>query len=1716
MRKRQAATAEGIAVETNRPARRWALLLLFGLFALVALWPAGANKAAAQPAATSAITIVARDLATNAVLPEFTFLVNVDNAHLGDDPDPLQRPGVAPTESNSPVVALGDQDSATVNLPDGRYLISIRSPDHKMWGQHITVAGADQTVDIALREGPFPLGKIRAFVFEDMSWANSAPDATESGLEGFHITIDEQTDQHVTVDYFNNPLCGGDCVTDADGFVQLDNLGPATYFVYATPPDTPCNDNPDSRWVQTSTFDGGFNVQAGVEEGSDGTGAPGEQLWEPPNVRTGYWFGFACFPTDFSDPGSGEIIGRALNWVGWPPFDNLLTDPNEPVQNPYIALSDSTTDVTVFVGQGDGDGNFDIQNVPDGTYNMAIWDEQLTYIIRFLTVTVSGETVELGDVGVSRWFGWLSGDVYLDENGNQVRDDGEPGIPNTDVDQRWRDGSIKEGTFTDLSGHYEYPTAEGGPLGKWIIGEQGFGRLGVTGASVHDELTGEATPVPTALGGALLTNQLLTEGHRSVVDWGKVTYDQDEPGQIVGITEWGTTRNEMDARMQATEDYEPAIPDVTVLLEGLGVDGEPNTADDPILNDYVTDHWAPASGCTFTDAFGTPLVDSTGTPLDPPVYPDLPGFPNPLIGQNCLEVPITGVQTKDGAFDGGYAFADMCPLTPEGASTWPCDDADKVPLVAGDYITHVVAPNDANGDPLYHIVREEDVNVDNGATFVPAIPPPPCVGDMHVIDQSTLVDRSPYYTGDQSTSPSRPLCDKKLVTLENTQNANADFFLMTNFPTGVDVQIPGRIIGLVSDDIYFDSNPSSPWFGEPRPVPNIPVGIRDYNYRLLTTVVTDENGSYEALLPSTETFNCPIPQGPCPGMYLVVVNDPGDQGSPNENYNPNYLTASLAWDVWPGLTTQLDTPLDPISGTGCDFSLGPGDIASTVPELLQVSRPYVLSTDSGTARRITIRGDFIGPAGPTGATGGRVTLTNQANGAVTTLTRANGGVVSWTPGSGATPDTIVIQVPAVSGGFPAGPRQLNIVGADSNGGNSSVNGITLHVLGSGYNPNLRLAPAPNSLPVGNPNRGHELQTFIDAAATTPGSLVVLRPGTYNENLVLWKRIILQGVGPGGIIGAHELQTRAPEDARFTVQGSVLDGRFFQDPAKQAAWDGVVSAHGPYAGVDGAHPVLSGANITVLAQSPTAYSNGLGAARVDGLGLQLGRGQGAGGIQLQAYANNLRITNNILESDGGLFAGAIGVGEPYHHVMEGSTDVGSHNFNVKILRNRILGSGGLSRAGGVGIFNGANNYEIANSIFCANYGVLEYGGGISHWGLSPNGSIHDNQIYYNTSFDSGGGVVISHEVPVGDPLALGQSSGAVNIDANLIQSNASGDDGGGIFVQNAHTDAINIRNNMIVNNLAADLGGAITLDDSSNVRLVNNTIANNASTGSAEDSDGNPHSAGLASEANSPNFSATLPASSPSKFFSNPVQFNNIFWNNDAFTLSQAGPGATLVDNGFLDFEVNGTCAADVNPTGCTTDTYSPRYTLMTNGNVLGPDNVVRTIPANPTPPIAGFPTNPTQNGNIVGVDPLFITPFVDELTVAGSALDPQTANVTITGQDPPVGLTGNYHLQTALLANQLSGAVDRGIRCSNTPVPPPLIQLICTGTGTISAPTVDIDGQARPQLRTLRLRTPFDLGADEVPTSAALAFNTAVAAQGGRLSNQQQVRIAHFVRGGGR
>ena len=98
--------------------------------------------------------------------------------------------------------------------------------------------------------------------------------------------------------------------------------------------------------------------------------------------------------------------------------------------------------------------------------------------------------------------------------------------------------------------------------------------------------------MPGDLGGDLLVNQLLIEGNRTIIDWGKKVYAGTDNGGITGIVYYATTRNEFDARLAAAEDYEPGIPNAIMRLWSRGADLMPNTEDDVLLNELTTDAWS--------------------------------------------------------------------------------------------------------------------------------------------------------------------------------------------------------------------------------------------------------------------------------------------------------------------------------------------------------------------------------------------------------------------------------------------------------------------------------------------------------------------------------------------------------------------------------------------------------------------------------------------------------------------------------------------------------------------------------------------------------------------------------------------------------------------------------------------------------------------------------------------------------------------------------------------------------------------------------------------------------------------------------------------------------------------------------------------------------------------------------------------------------------------
>ena len=120
----------------------------------------------------------------------------------------------------------------------------------------------------------------------------------------------------------------------------------------------------------------------------------------------------------------------------------------------------------------------------------------------------------------------------------------------------------------------------------------------------------------------------------------------------------------------------------------------------------------------------------------------------------------------------------------------------------------------------------------------------------------------------------------------------------------------------------------------------------------------------------------------------------------------------------------------------------------------------------------------------------------------------------------------------------------------------------------------------------------------------------------------------------------------------------------------------------------------------------------------------------------------------------------------------------------MANNRIVANGGTNLAGALGIFSGTDNYNVTGNDFCGNFSA-EYGGAISHYGFSNNGTITRNRIYYNQGYDEGGGIFIAGALPANNSQ-LSPGAGAVTIDGNTLISNQSNDDGGGIrFLDGRH-------------------------------------------------------------------------------------------------------------------------------------------------------------------------------------------------------------------------------------------------------------------------------------------------------------------------------------------
>ena len=371
------------------------------------------------------------------------------------------------------------------------------------------------------------------------------------------------------------------------------------------------------------------------------------------------------------------------------------------------------------------------------------------------------------------------------------------------------------------------------------------------------------------------------------------------------------------------------------------------------------------------------------------------------------------------------------------------------------------------------------------------------------------------------------------------------------------------------------------------------------------------------------------------------------------------------------------------------------------------------------------------------------------------------------------------------------------------------------------------------------------------------------------------------------------------------------------------------------------------------------------------GITIGQGEFPPSIQMVATGTTPPIGQFSLDSPPSCQNGnAVGERLPY------CLDLNVNVHNNYITSNSSLGdelfSGTLAGGGGASFCTGSDYYKFQYNWVCGNLSSAE-GGGLAHLGFIFDGDIEHNTIALNQSTNptiptNGGGLIVMG-TPDTDPICgtqldadcpPGLSDGTgpnLVINANLIQANtAESGAGGGIRFQQvngtdistfpngcinsqgllvttgctgrppaySYWNSASVTNNIIVNNVAGWDGAGISLEDSVNVSIINNTIVSNdslASSGVLTQSLGTPQasgpagscvlstgtpsgatqascpqSSGLTAELNETNFTSSLtnltitcpPGMANCSKFSNPVLRNNLIWQNRSFIVGVSG------------------------------------------------------------------------------------------------------------------------------------------------------------------------------------------------------------------------------------
>jgi predicted outer membrane repeat protein len=315
-------------------------------------------------------------------------------------------------------------------------------------------------------------------------------------------------------------------------------------------------------------------------------------------------------------------------------------------------------------------------------------------------------------------------------------------------------------------------------------------------------------------------------------------------------------------------------------------------------------------------------------------------------------------------------------------------------------------------------------------------------------------------------------------------------------------------------------------------------------------------------------------------------------------------------------------------------------------------------------------------------------------------------------------------------------------------------------------------------------------TIQDAiAASVSGDTIIVRPGTYHENIRLQDKdiVVRSDLGPAVTVLDGDQAGSVVTFVSGVIPNAAIEGFTIRNGLNDVGGGVQIEAmHGDVRDniIHGNQATSFGGGIFCRSFTSDISGNTI----ISNSGTSKGGGIYCDTDSTTTIASNIIVDNSTTNFGGGIYC--------------------LDNDSVSIENNEI--NGNTAEWGG-GIVCSHCSPLIANNAIFKNSAVRSGGGFL---GMDSNPSMRRNFIAWNGTAEAGGGIcLLGHDAPM------------LAVQGNYIFTNSAGESGGGIYIEDAQ--AQKIINNVIVGNRALLSGGGLATYNS-DASIMNNTFFDNGS------------------------------------------------------------------------------------------------------------------------------------------------------------------------------------------------------------------------------------------------------------------------------------------------